>query len=315
MARLVSSPKPPPLTYLGTWRRSINKKLGRPATADVGTLAGMFVALRDAAGLALGSTPDSVSVSQPPIPGLAAHDLADALEHAGLRNWLTAERGQAGLYPRRLTEAHAVFAAHGQGLCADYRDLFECWEEEEQMALHTALLVGFTKGDLRAEIVRLRAPFEWSQGVVERFVDLEAGLNGMSNFQNEEAFCGHVRDRLTAVVRKAPAKLMKVMLAGESAADPRFLGALRNALGEGGYVVVGSEGGREGEVLVLGEGNDTVVEPTFASARGAAQYSRWRQEAPIGCRELERCNGERETIRAQTKHGSWELGSDRLELR
>lgn len=149
MARLANSSESPRHPgYWENWRRSINKRLGRPATPDVGILAEMFIALRDAVASAHGpgaAPVDKVAVSHPPIKGLAAHDLLDALEYAGLGSWLAHhENRQAGTYPERLTEAHAVFAAHGLGLCNDYKNLFECWEEEEQMQLHTVLLAGLT---------------------------------------------------------------------------------------------------------------------------------------------------------------------------
>lgn len=312
MARLVDSPKPPPPTYWERWRRSVNKKLGRPATPDVGTLAGMLMALRDAVSLALARPLASVAVSHPPVSGLAAYDLADALEHAGLRPWLTSEPAEAGLYPARLTEAHAVFAAYGQGLCNNYKDLFECWEEEERMVHHTALLVGFTRGDLRAEVVALRAPFEWDQGVVDMFVDLGAGLDGMGNFESAVAFWAHVRDQLTAVARRA--RLTRVMLVGENVTDSRFIDVLKDALGGSGYAVGGGMIQDEAHILAVPD-RDGVVDPTFASARGAAQYARWRQEAPFGCRERRECEEEREKERAQKEHGSQQTGAARAELK
>lgn len=49
MARLVPLREAPLMSRWKKWRRSINKKLGKPATPDVGTMAEMFIALRDAA--------------------------------------------------------------------------------------------------------------------------------------------------------------------------------------------------------------------------------------------------------------------------
>ncbi|ODM17951.1 hypothetical protein SI65_06739 [Aspergillus cristatus] len=39
------------------------------------------------------------------------------------------------------------------------------------------------------------------------------------------------------------------------------------------------------------------VDPTFAAARGAALYGRWRQEAPLGCVERDECEEERQRER------------------
>lgn len=319
MARLVNCPPPPPLTRWEQWRRSLNKKLGWPATPDVGILADMLAKLRDAAGSAAGGAPDHVAVSRPPINCLRDEDIWDALEHAGLRPWLDFnDIPEAGMYPTSLSEAHAVFAAGGQGLCKNYKDLFECWEEEERMPWYITLLVGFTQKDLRAEIVAIRAPFYWYQGVWEKFADFDAGLDGMANFTSEEAFWEHVRGRIAGIVVSiAPLRIAKLVLAGENATDPRFLRALTDALVGAGYIVSDAEGGGEGSLLLaVEEGDrDTLAEPIFATARGAAQYSRWRQEAPIGCRERKECEGRRDKERANQKDGSWQLGAERVELR
>ncbi|KAF7556120.1 hypothetical protein G7Z17_g1598 [Cylindrodendrum hubeiense] len=299
MARLVDIDKPPTLSRLDKWRRSINKKLGWPATPDVGTLADMLVDLRNAATLALASPIDRVAVSHPPIIGLTEYDLSDALEYAGLRPWLASELPrpkrqwpplpQAGMYPAKLTEGHAVFAAHKKGLCENYKDLFECWEEEEPMALETVLVAGFTKGDIRAEVLSLQAPFESFQDeeVIDKFWNLSGGLDVADEFGSREEYWDFVRYRLELLVSGLPKRLTMVMLTGENATHPGFLNTLLYVLRRRGY----SLGNGEDQVLVVsGEGH---VDPEYASARGAAQYARWRQEAPIGCMEVKDCEDER----------------------
>ncbi|KAI0004847.1 hypothetical protein F4779DRAFT_58711 [Xylariaceae sp. FL0662B] len=318
MARLASAPEPPPLGNWERWRRSINKRLGRPATPDVGILTGMLIELREAVASALAPSPlpERVAVSHPPISGLAAWDLTDALEHAGLGSWFPSKWPvQAGLYPKRLTEAHAAFAARGLGLCADYKDLFECWEEEEQMPTHTALLAGLTRVDLRVEVVSLQAPFEGTQEVALNFADLGAGLDRLGEFASEEAFWEHVHGKLVRMAWRAPARLTLVMLAGENATHPRFLRTVRDALVESGYATGDHGETQDDGLLVLGDEHG-ITDPVFASARGAAQYARWRQEAPFGCREDSECEEQREKQRAEkgdTLHST--ARPDRSELR
>ncbi|KAI2616701.1 hypothetical protein GGS26DRAFT_443826 [Hypomontagnella submonticulosa] len=309
MARLSSLPHPPLETTLDRWRRSINKLLGRPATPDVDTLASMLAALRDATSTALASPIDRVVVTHPILPGLAVADLADALEHAGLRPWLGAGPAEppayAGLYPSKLTEGSAVFAAHGFGLCNDFGDLFECGEEEERMAVHTVLLAGLTRRDLRAEVVKLRAPFNLDQRILVSFVDVEAGLDQMERYATPDAFWAHTQKQLEAGVRQSSSPLTKVMLTGENATHPDFLAVLKDALARGGYSA--------GEGAIRLEVDERVGDPTFASARGAAQYARWRQEAPIGCKERRSCEEGRE--KARRSDNSQESKPERLELR
>ena len=139
------------------------------------------------------------------------------------------------------------------------------------MALETVMDAGFAKDDLRAEMVRLWAPFEWHQGhgIVRRFGDLAVGLDATDTFELDEASMEYVRDRPGALVRKLPSRLTLVMLAGEEATHPGFLRALRNALMDSGFALSkGNDESRdtEGQLLVM-EGE---VDPTFASARGTA---------------------------------------------
>ncbi|KAL2670056.1 hypothetical protein Neosp_014937 [[Neocosmospora] mangrovei] len=211
MARLVNSPNAPPLKRWSKWRRSINKKLGRPATTDVGTLAEMFASLRDAASTALApSSPfDRVAITTPPIPGLADYDLIDALEYASLRPWVCSDFceelpyadpgfpfGPGVGYPEELTEANAVMAAHGLGLCKNYDNLDLCFDEEQVMPLEKVMVVGLTEVDLRAEVIKTQGSFPMFPDGVDRFVDLMAGLNARDGFLSEEAFWAYINGRL-----------------------------------------------------------------------------------------------------------------------
>ncbi|KPM37523.1 hypothetical protein AK830_g9048 [Neonectria ditissima] len=251
----------------------------------------MLISLRNVTSVTIATPLDLVSVSHPPISGLTEYDLPDALEHAGLRPWLSSELPQpkvgwpplpeAGMYPTHLTEGHAVFAAHKHGLCENYKNLFDCWDEEEKMPLEMALVAGFTKSDLRAEVMRIEAPFDWFQSVLDSFVDLAAGLDAIGKFGSEEAFWEHVRNRLAEVVKRLPSRLTMVLLTGETATHPRFLGALRDALGN------------EVEAALVADGEGGDINSAFANARGSAQYSRWRQEAPVGSEEPKTCSVER----------------------
>ncbi|KAM6534489.1 hypothetical protein FALCPG4_004124 [Fusarium falciforme] len=306
MARLVALPEtPPPLNRWNKWRRSINKKFGRPATTDVGTLAEMFTSLRDAATTALApiNPLDRVVVTTPPMPGLADYDLIDALEYASLRPWLCSDFceevpyadpgfpfGPGVGYPEELTEAHAVMAAHGLGLCENYDNLDLCFNEELSMPLEKAMVVGLTEMDFRAEVMKTRGSFPEFPDVVDKFVDLTVGLNAREGFQSEEAFWAYIGSRLKMLVSRLPMKLTRVWLVGENSTYPAFLDTLREAIEGSRHGYVFGQGGIDAEQLLERGG---AISPTFSSARGAAQYARWRQQAPLGCYERPGCKDER----------------------
>jgi hypothetical protein len=306
LAHLVDAPAPPALTFDQKWRRSLNKMLGRPATLEVGILADMFLSLRDKSVAALSPTfgpsfrLDAVVVTRSPLSGLRREDLADALEHAGLRSWLDPPQPgkglKAGMYPEVLGEAQAAFAADGNGLCADYRDLFACWDEEEHMPSSVVLVASFTRQALYVAAGVIRAPFHWTQYRLVHATDLNAGLDCMAGYPTPDEFWGSVRGRLRNVAQQALVStdggFTKVLLLGENATNPEFLDVLRDS------VFDLAESKSSGETVI---GKTAFTDPVFAGARGAAQYARWRQESPFGCGERPECDQRRKGV-----HDIWE---------
>ncbi|EXA32352.1 hypothetical protein FOVG_16398 [Fusarium oxysporum f. sp. pisi HDV247] len=306
MKRLANSPPPPPLSRWEKLRRSFNKKIGRPATPNVGIIATILVSLRDVTSIAVTSPMDRVAVSHPRIQGLAESDLWDALEYAHIRPWVAAGLPRpkvvlplpaAGGYPSQLLESYAVFAGHGKGLCKHYKNFWQCAEEQDNVPLETTLVVGITPTDLRGEIIRTRSAFTDLQPRHgdRAFVDLELGL---ATSEDNPDFWARVAERLQGFCGIVPEGfwLDTILLTGENATHPAFLQALRSALVGNGFLQRESDSGEK--ISFVHEGG-AVIDPVFASARGAAQYARWRQEAPIGCEEQDRCEEER---RRQGKH-------------
>ncbi|WZH49523.1 chitinase [Fusarium acuminatum] len=300
MKRLANSPPPPPPSRWETLRRSFNKKIGRPATPDIGIIASLFISLRDMTFTAVTSPLDRVAVSHPRIQGLAEPDLWDALEYAHLRPWVAAGLPRpkvvlplpaAGGYPSRLLESYAVFAGHGKGLCKNYKNFWQCQEEQDNIPLETTLVVGITPTDLRGEIIRTLSAFtDFQPRRNDRtFTDLELGLAAS---EDKHDFWARVTKRLQDFCGTVPKgfHLDTILLTGENATHPAFLEALQSALIGNGYLQ--RESNTEGEIAFVHEGG-AGIDPVFASARGAAQYARWRQEAPIGCEEQDRCKEER----------------------
>ncbi|KAF5687078.1 hypothetical protein FDENT_5551 [Fusarium denticulatum] len=306
MKRLANSPPPPPPSRWEKLRRSSNKKIGRPATPDVGIIATMLISLRDVTSAAITRPLDRVAVSHSRIQGLAEPDLWDALEYTLIRPWVAAGLPRskfvlplppAGEYPSRLLESYAVFAGHGKGLCKHYKSFWQCEEEQDNVPSETTLIVGIIPTDLRGDIIRTWSAFTDLQPRRgdRTFVDLELGLAASEDKPN---FWARVTERLQGFCGTVPEgfRLDTILLTGENATHPAFLQALRSALVGNGYLQ--RESDNRGGISFVHEG-EVVIDPVFASARGAAQYARWRQEAPIGCEEQDRCEEER---RRQEKH-------------
>jgi hypothetical protein len=264
----------------------------------------MLNSLRNAASTAV-DTPDRVAVSHQRFQGLAEYDLWDAIEYAHLRPWVAAGLPRpkidfpplpaAGSYPDQLTEAHAVFAAHGKGLCEHFKHYWNCEEEDYRVPLETTLVVGFTPTDLRGEIIRSRSAFTSFQPRKgdPTFVDLSLGLDTRETLDSE--LWPRITNRLQDFTKALPGglRLDEILLTGENTTHPAFLDALTDALVANGYALGDNKNIDAGTQLLPIKRGDEVIDPAFASARGAAQYARWRQEAPIGCEEKARCERER----------------------
>lgn len=166
MLRLVQVPKEDVPARDDQWfSRWVNKKLGRPATPDVGILGTFLRRLAKESFAVLdtrkkeaaaaeeeelgGSSPSpsslllldhdnsNIAISSPLFPALTSRDLNDALEYAGLQSWLVVPT----TYPERLSPSRAAFGARGRGLCANYRNLYECDDEFEEVPAETVYYV------------------------------------------------------------------------------------------------------------------------------------------------------------------------------
>ncbi|KIL92329.1 hypothetical protein FAVG1_04738 [Fusarium avenaceum] len=212
MKRLANCPPPPPLSRWERIRRSFNKKIGRPATPDIGIIASLLISLRDMTFTTVTGPLDRVAVSHPRIQGLAEPDLWDALEYAHIRPWVAAGLPRpnvvlplpaAGGYPSRLLESYAVIAGHGKGLCKHYKNFWQCAEEQDNVPLETTLVVGMTPTDLRGEIIRTSSAFtEFQPRRNDRtFTDLQLGL---ALSEDKPDFWARVTQRLQDFCGTAP---------------------------------------------------------------------------------------------------------------
>ena len=127
LTRLSQSTAPRKPSELRRYLHRLNKRLGRPATADVGTISALISSLRSEAETRLNHPLDRVVVTTPRFPGFTKEDLEDAIENVGLRSWLEYPLP----YPTMLYAPNAAFAANSRGLCEALDNIYACLEEAE----------------------------------------------------------------------------------------------------------------------------------------------------------------------------------------
>lgn len=155
--------------------RSFRKRIGLPASSDVGILSSM---LKDLVGMAsehhIDASLDSAVVSFPGLVALCEQDIVDAATYVGL----SLVKGQNNFQPR---EIYAAYAGHGMGLCESFMYKDKCRSEELGMPVRNVLLVEYTKQALLLHDAPLREAvdvlFSQTTGVAASF-DLGSSNGG-----------------------------------------------------------------------------------------------------------------------------------------
>jgi hypothetical protein len=289
----VNAKSPPPLGYFDKWRRFINKQLGRPANKEAEILGTILIALRDATISVLSSSHpyiDRVVVTRPPsLTGLRSEDLGDALKYAGLRSWLDVPSGlHLCRYPSSLSQVHATFAAYGESLCQSYKNLLMCWFEEEDMQPHAVFAASLTENALSLSGGFITSPFNYDRPALVSATNLSYGLAGVNNFTSSDEFWASIgsytKDTARQVLKLTDTPFTDLLLIGDHGSHPEFLRALGESLT-----------GMTVDNIAM----KIIADPTFAAARGAALYGRWRQEPPFNCMESIYCDGKRKAMESK----------------
>ncbi len=126
-------------------------------------------------------------------------------------------------------------------------------------------------------------------------MDFAAGLDRCPEFISDGEYWAYVRGRLASFLGEDSPSPTLLLLGGENGTNYSFLTVLRDALSSLNPEIPPS-------IDIA-----TLVDPTFAAARGMAMYARRRQEVPGHCMEWPKCKGEREKQRAGEDMGKVEL--------
>ncbi|KAJ5134190.1 hypothetical protein N7526_005555 [Penicillium atrosanguineum] len=296
MARLVSSPEPQDETktlpqHIARWLhvsdawsrkcgRWLLKKLGYSTKDGIEIISDLLRELKDSTEREILQSLDRVAITIPDLSSLRQKTINAALEDLGLRTWL----GDSPYYPKRLVEADAVYAANGYGLCKNYRNIFECTDEfEASFASPAVFLVSFSRHLLYTAI---STPLYGEALAIvttdeAQVLDFEFGLDRL--FQDDsQALWDRLRQQLLVLPRESEFTVTHIFLAGESATNPRFLAVWKDALSELSPML------SQDSKMTVANSSET-LNPTFAAARGAALYSRRRQEVQADCEEPPEC--------------------------
>ena len=182
----------------------------------------------------------------------------------------------AMLGEQRIAPVRAAAAANGLGLCKDFTDLDACEDEEVGLLMTRVLAIEYTKVALTVTLSPFRTSRKSYDWTIDRTWDL--GANALPESLDAEGarlYWQRVREKIQKFPARIPAErpITDVIVVGESALDETFLNVMRDALPD----VL--------DMRSLEISGAHMVDPTFAAARSAAEFSKRMMESPDRCTE------------------------------
>lgn len=280
-------------------QRLSNKLLGRPATPETAILASMVSQLLEATQTWLGDSHciDAVVLSSPDRIRLNDEELGDIFDYLKLRNLMI--DGPRSIY--QLYATSAAYAGYGKGLCRTYTDAYACEHEEAQLPHNRVLQLDLNSKSLSGTWKTLQSA---NGGLVEaQFVDFELGSAREGMAPEGDEYWAVVFDRVREFVesladRVYMPRVTELLLTGPAATERGFQIVVREAL----YGLVADE-----SVLAPLESSNVTADSqveweslfSFATARGAAEMAKRRQEGPVGCGQSDECRRRRDSVHGE----------------
>lgn len=245
-------------------------------------------------------------LSSPDRIRLRDEEITDVFDYVQIRNLMAKPDTLDDLYA-----TSSAYAGFGMGLCEQYTDPYACEREESHFPTQRLLHLDFAPGSLSGTIKSLKSARDGS--VEEAFIDPVLGLgrlNGLNQKSDlelgeERAYWTAVTNRIRTLVQSFKPRITQLILTGSSASDPRFKAAVKDALRD---LVVESTlkmldwEGKDGK-----EEQGKIPDLVFATAKGAAEFAKRRQEGPVRCVEGGECRRAREGLEWEETEAMVEL--------
>ena len=200
-----------------------------------------------------------------------------------------------------LYAASTAYAGFGMGLCRQHTDPYAYEREEYLFPTQRLLHLDFTPESLSGTIKSLKSAKDGTLG--KTFIDLDLGLRRLDALntitkpgsEDGTVYWTAIASRIRALVQSFKPQITQLILTGSSAADQRFKAVVRDALRN-------VEAGSALEILLDDDkatndsdmDRDQAADFVFATARGAAEFAKRRQEGPVRCADSDECKRFRE---------------------
>ncbi|KAI1409643.1 hypothetical protein F5Y13DRAFT_169735 [Hypoxylon sp. FL1857] len=200
--------------------RTALKKLGLPASHDVGVLAGVIKRLRSDLESNYHIHISEAVFTSTHLLALYQDDLMDLADHAGIK-YVTPKRQ----FKPILWETAAAYAGYGLGLCEHWQDEERCQEETHNLPHIDLLAIHYSRTALTTGLVPVKTAvgaFEPDPLHVENFT---LGSDAIENYLNPEDYWAGVKDVLLNVMCRFPGYPgpEKIMMTGDMVHSEDFM--------------------------------------------------------------------------------------------
>ncbi|PNY23692.1 Uncharacterized protein TCAP_06365 [Tolypocladium capitatum] len=239
--------------------RNALKKLGLPASYEVGVLAGVIQHLRSELELAYSIRISEAVFTSSHLLGLYQDDLMDMADHVGIK-YVTPKNQ----FKPIIWETAAAYAGYGLGMCEHWEDDDWCRKDFEDIPGITLLAVHYSRNALTVSLVPVRNAIGAFEPDFLHDENFTLGSDAISGYSHPEDYWSGVKDLLLYTMRTFPGfpKPDKIMITGDMAHE-NFMNFLEETITQYmGFVPP-----------IISE------EAQLAAAKGAAEFMR-RGPAP-----------------------------------
>ena len=240
-------------------RRAL-KKVGLPASTDVGILATVIKNLRAKIEFDLDITVTDAVLATTHLEAIYEDDVEDICENAGFQH-VTPKRA----YRPMIYETGAAYGGYGFGWCKHWQNDTQCQKENVELPAISILGVHYSETALTSTLAYIQTPVAPWEGYGHRVENFTLGSDAKTRYEREDDYWNDVKGAILKRMIETPSlrKPEMIIVTGDMTSDDDFQSVLKDGLEE-----------HLGWVPPIYSGDAAV-----AAAKGAAELRR-RGKAP-----------------------------------
>lgn len=261
-------------------KRYLNKVILRPATPETRIIAEMVSKLILKVTEELGAPVKTAVVASPDRNKLTEYEIKDVFDYLWVEDLM---RDKHDPVFSTIYSMSASMAGYNQGLCTNYTDAYYCAREEHHTPTRRILQLDFSDDGLRLSMDRSNtARRSFTPEKTE--VDLTLSDDNLDKDSSWNLIQARIREFVGSTTPET------LLLTGERASDPHFVQAVKDALGSSVLPLPVMSKERRDSKETIAQDKEFFL---FATALGAAEMAKRRQEGMARCRLPEECRGGR----------------------